>query len=295
MEIAHLKAFVMIAKTRQITKASQNLHISQPAISAHIKSLENEIGVTLFNRIASGMQITEIGKLLLDKAESILDDITSFKHLASEFQHEVSAQISLGLPSDSALDMISDFIAGCTLNYENLNFELSEMHSGSIIEKIIDKSLDAGFVLGPVSHSRLKCVPLSANKLFVVGPINYADKFNSITSWQDIAKLPWIYTSEQCGHYRTIKHFFKTNNLAMPGQYMRADSPTLLLKFLQHKLGVSLMPEVDAMDFESKGIISVWRHQPLAVQESFIYNKDKHGDPIIEIILNAIPEHWSLN
>jgi len=295
MDINHLKAFVMIAKKGQITKASRLLFISQPAVSAHIKALENETGVKLFYRIANGMQLTENGKILLVEAETILNSIEHFKRLASECANKVHGEICLGLHSDSALGEISEFIATLKLNYNNLNIDLCEILSGIISSRVIDKSISAGFILGPAIEKDLECLLLEPINLYVVGPRDYEEKFHSIKNWKDIAKLPWIYTSRDCGHYRTLKHFFKRLGLSMHKQHMTADSPPVLIKFLQHGLGIALMPEGDANLAQKRGEISIWEENHIPTQKSFIYRKDRKNDPLITTLLQSVTQHWSLS
>ena len=295
MDINHLKAFVMVAKEGQITKASRLLFISQPALSAHIKALEKKIGISLFKRIAKGMQLTEDGEILLVEAETILSSIEHFIRLAGECVNKVYGETSLGLHSDSDLGEISEFIATLKLNNSNLHIDLCELLSGAVSSRVIDKSIDAGFILGPATEDSLEYLLLEPINLCVVGPKGYEEKFHSIESWEGIAKLSWIYTSRDCGHYCAFKHFVKTLGLNMPKQHISADSLPLLIKFLQYDLGVALMPEGDAYLAQKRGEISIWRGHPIPTQKSFIYRKDRKNDPLITTLLQSVIQHWSLS
>ena len=73
MELYQLKTFVAVAKEGHLTRAAKSLHTSQPAVSAHIKALEAELEIALFDRTPKGMDLTAAGKRLLDQAQTILE------------------------------------------------------------------------------------------------------------------------------------------------------------------------------------------------------------------------------
>ncbi len=88
MEFYHLRSFVAVAQTGNLTQAAKRLYTTPPAISAHIKSLEAELATPLFIRSSKGMALTEKGQLLLTKAQVTLDSAVDLLNLAANNQHE---------------------------------------------------------------------------------------------------------------------------------------------------------------------------------------------------------------
>src|SRR5258706_13212845 len=84
MDLNHLRSFVTVAKFAHLTRAAEALHLSQPAISGHIKVLEEQLGVSLFDRTSSGMTLTPSGKQLLTDAEHIIEAVQQMQHSAQE-------------------------------------------------------------------------------------------------------------------------------------------------------------------------------------------------------------------
>jgi len=82
MDIHHLREFAAIAETGSFSKAARQLHIAQPPLSRHIRQLEDELGIKLFVRTATGVQITREGSLLLHQARAVLDDASALFDLA---------------------------------------------------------------------------------------------------------------------------------------------------------------------------------------------------------------------
>ncbi|MGA8656563.1 MAG: LysR family transcriptional regulator [Chthoniobacterales bacterium] len=73
MELRHLRYFVRVAETENVSRAALKLHISQPALSRQIRDLEDEIGVSLLERTAKSVSLTEAGRLFLDEARAVLE------------------------------------------------------------------------------------------------------------------------------------------------------------------------------------------------------------------------------
>ena len=90
MDLRHLRAFAAVADSRSFSKAARQLQIAQPPLSRHIRQLENEIGVKLFLRTTSGVELTREGALLLEKARTVLAEAGGFIDLAG--RHEDRAR-----------------------------------------------------------------------------------------------------------------------------------------------------------------------------------------------------------
>ena len=86
MELYQLRSFAAVAELGHLTRAAERLHISQPAVSAQIKALEDELGVSLFERVSSGMVLTSAGRKLLPAAEKVLDAAQALRSRASALQ-----------------------------------------------------------------------------------------------------------------------------------------------------------------------------------------------------------------
>ena len=100
MEIYQLRAFATAARLGNLTRTAEALHLTQPAITAQIKALEEELGVALFERRPGGITLTRAGELLLQDAEQILTTAGHLQGRARELQGEVTGQLVLGTLGD---------------------------------------------------------------------------------------------------------------------------------------------------------------------------------------------------
>src|SRR5205823_12568835 len=97
VDFRHLRSFVMVAEERNFTRAAQRLHISQPPLTRQIRQLEEELGVTLFNRHRTGVEMTREGRALLDKARTVSTAVTDFENCARWVKAPRNRGISVGL------------------------------------------------------------------------------------------------------------------------------------------------------------------------------------------------------
>src|ERR1700720_3263893 len=111
MELYQLRSFAAVAEAGHLTRAAQKLHISQPALSAQIKALEDELGLTLFERTSTGMTLTAAGKRLLAEADKIPAASQTFEAEARALTGGVAGKARVGTLSDPEFIRLGEFMA----------------------------------------------------------------------------------------------------------------------------------------------------------------------------------------
>ncbi|HTQ01325.1 MAG TPA: LysR family transcriptional regulator, partial [Casimicrobiaceae bacterium] len=145
MELYQLRSFAAVAELGHLTRAAERLHVSQPAVSAQIKALEDELGVTLFERVSSGMVLTSAGRKLLPAAEKVLDAAQALRSRARSIQGEVAGRARVGTVSDPEFTRVGEFLAQALEQHPLLEIEIHHEVSGAAFEKVRDGALDASF------------------------------------------------------------------------------------------------------------------------------------------------------
>ncbi len=145
MEIYQIRTFVVVADESHLTRAAKRLNTSQPAVSAHIKALEEELGVILFGRTAKGMTLTKEGEEILEYAEKILTACDNLKNKTKELKNELFGDVKIGLNSDP--EFLRTGALFTLFNKENpgLNLNFSQSISGKILLDIKSGILEGGF------------------------------------------------------------------------------------------------------------------------------------------------------
>lgn len=144
MRLEQLTYFKKLAETGSITAASQQLYISQQALSTAIKKLENELHTQLFQRTSRGVVLTVQGEYLLEETSKILDKIDEIKfHLLTENKNEV--HLKIGALPVVARHLLPKSISYFYKNFPNAHLNIAEMSSLSIIQQLQNSVIDLGF------------------------------------------------------------------------------------------------------------------------------------------------------
>src|SRR5574340_645881 len=149
MELRHLHTFVMVARTRQLNHAAVRLGLRPSALSAHIKALEDELGLKLFERTRSGMCLTSAAEAMLPLAENVVENARAFLADAHRIDGRISGQLSIGtITRDPEFLGLGPLCATLCRSYPDLQVEMVHGVSGRVWEGVRNGVLDAGFFIG---------------------------------------------------------------------------------------------------------------------------------------------------
>jgi len=167
MDIASLQAFVAVAKFASFSLASENLFLTQPAISKRISTLESELNARLFDRINRKISLTEAGIALLPRAHQLILDIDDCKRAVSNLSSSVTGTLSIGTSHHIGLHRLPPVLNQFTTNYPDVDLDLQFMDSEAACREIVQGNLEMALVtlpLSPIKDIRTKLIwpdPLS--------------------------------------------------------------------------------------------------------------------------------------
>jgi DNA-binding transcriptional LysR family regulator len=166
-----LKYFLEVAKTLNISRASERLGVSQPSLSTALKRLEEVLGVELLIRSKTGVQLSAEGKAFELKAKELLkswEELTSTLHKS---KIEPNGHFSLGAHTSVALYSTPHFLPALLDRYQKLEVKLVHDMSRLLLEKVISFELDAALVINPIRHPDLVLTELGTDEVgFYVSP-----------------------------------------------------------------------------------------------------------------------------
>ncbi len=199
METQNLRAFVEVAESGSFSDAAETLHITQPAVSKRIATLEQQLDCRLFDRINRTVQMTEAGRALLPKAARILQAVQDARRSIADLQGEVHGELSIGISHHIGLHRLPPVLESYTRQYPNVQFDIDFMDSEEAHEQVLHGQIELGVVtLDPKDNSNLKRHPVWLDNLSVcVAPGHPLGVFNSVelaTLGQFPAILPGLNT-----------------------------------------------------------------------------------------------------
>lgn len=168
MDIRHLHYFLQVAHHKSFTKAAQSLYITQPTISKMIKSIEEELGVVLFNRSGKQVELTDAGQVIFAQAQDI---VHSFQHLSVEpddLIHLKKGRITIGLPPMIGSSFFPRVLGKFREQYPDIVIQLVEDGAKKVEEHVEKGLLDIGVVLSPANEALFHSFSLVEEKLMLL-------------------------------------------------------------------------------------------------------------------------------
>ena len=160
MDINQLRAFIAVAHSQNLTRAAEKLFLSQPAVSAHIKALEADVGTALFTRTNSGMSLTRAGEVLLPEAEALMQHKHRLEAFAQTLREDYVRHALLGLIHPIASGKVSRLTRSIIRREPAAQLHIQYGMSGEILSRLLAKRLHGGFFLGKIEQRTLQSIPL---------------------------------------------------------------------------------------------------------------------------------------
>jgi DNA-binding transcriptional LysR family regulator len=239
MDIHQLKSLVTIARCGTVARAAELLHLSQPAISAHIKQLEEELRVRLFDRHAKGMQLTAAGEAVFGHAKRALHAVDAIRDEANTLNGEVSGELVIGTVNDPAFLRLPAFLRYMREAAPHVVLSLVQTTSGAVLKNIEDGVFDAGFVEGNLDGMAFDATLLRRAEFVVGYPAAWQAQVDAGGLAGALA-LPWIGTSDDCSFFRLTTALFANHGLPF-APAIRTDDESLLLELVGQEAGLSLI------------------------------------------------------
>lgn len=232
------KTFYVVAKYNNMTKAAEELMVSQPAISKAIKTLEDQTGSILFNRSKRGITLSEEGKMLYKRIEPAISLIQNAENGFDEYKKLNIGEIKIGISSVLSKCLLTDVLYQFSIKYPNVRISIVNGLANDLIEKLNLGKLD--FVIFNEAHNDEKLVDVekltSLDYCFVYNPRYFNIK---VTSLKDMKEYPLILQPKSSNTRKFLEtHFTETFN-----PKMEVVSQSLICDFVRRGLGVGYVFE----------------------------------------------------
>ncbi len=259
------RVFYTVAKCGSLTRAAEELYISQPAVSQSIKQLENQLGVSLFNRTHRGMELSaQGGKLIFKEVESALKLLYAAENRIGETKTLATGTIRIGA-SDTIFEyFLSDKIVDYHERFPNVKIELLADFTPETIEKLKANRCDVGFVNLPVEvDGELKLDESSArlNDIFIAGE-KFASLTKEVITLEKLKEQPLIFMNKNTVARRTLENFFDTVGVELLPS-IEVGSWDLMKRLVARGMGVGIIPREYATKELEEGSLYELRSDPV--------------------------------
>lgn len=231
-----LKVFHSVAKNLSFTKASQELFISQPAITKHVQELETAYQTRLFDRQGNKICLTESGKLLLEHCERILDDYKRLEYEMNLLRNKYSGELKLGASTTIAQYVLPVMLGGFIGKFPQVSLSLMNGNSREIEAALLEHRIDLGLVEGVFRLPVLRYTTFLKDELVAV--VRAGSKLvtgDEITP-QDLLKLPLVLRERGSGTLDVFEKALHQHNIKLSSLkvLMYLGSTESIKLFLEH-------------------------------------------------------------
>ncbi len=302
MDIRRLQAFCKVYEFKSFSKAGEALLLSQPTISAHVMSLENELGAKLFDRLGRSVLPTAAAEMLYPHAQDIFASLEHAKAEILALKDRVSGEIHVGGSTIPAHYLLPDIIAGFRTAHPEATINLVVGDSSEIGEKVLDGELSIGLVGAPMAHHDLICDPVMDDSLIVIASPglktpaggDLKDKPNKGL----FSSLPWVARESGSGTWRAFDSALSGLGLSVRdlNVAVKADSTLGVLQCVRAGLGLSATSRLAAEELLARGELVQVDIPGLVMERSFyrVMHAKRHVYPALERF-SAYVERQTLN
>ncbi len=167
MELRHFYSFIAVAEELNFTKAARRLHIAQPPVSRHIRDLETELGVKLFERNSNRVFLTDAGMGFLNEVRVVLQHVSQAVEAAKHAGSGGAGTVRLGIGKGLG-DVVSRVVNEYLRLFPRVEIDVRDIASGFQAEAFLDRKIDVGFMRSPIEAPQLASAPLFQENFSVV-------------------------------------------------------------------------------------------------------------------------------
>ena len=239
LEIKHLRMIRMIAQTNNLTRAAENMFVSQPALSQQLKDIEAKLGISLFSRTGKNMILTRTGKKLLSYSKVILDTIEEAELEIQKTVKGETGELKIGVRCLFCYQWLPGVVKLFRGKFPNIDLNIG--NSLELEEDLMSQKWDIVISTSPILNSAISYTPLFEDKFLCVMSDEHPLSRKKFLEIEDFEGMDMISMVEKSGP-SSYRFFFKDKGVKI-GRYMTITNPDAVVDLVEAGLGVAILPK----------------------------------------------------
>ncbi|MDC0873297.1 LysR family transcriptional regulator [Gammaproteobacteria bacterium] len=198
MRYRHIEVFYSVFIHGSVTKAAQDLNVTQPSISKILSQSESDLGIKLFERLNKKMIPTQEAKILFPYAQKVHNNLSNFKKVSSNLVEKPQGDLNIAATHALGIDYLPEAISKFSALNSKATFETVTLHYEEIIKQVLELKVDVGIVYDPVKHDDLINQPIINGKFVVIAPQSFFPN-KTVVNINDIKTQPFIKITDKVG------------------------------------------------------------------------------------------------
>jgi DNA-binding transcriptional LysR family regulator len=282
-----LQIFLKVVQTQSVTKASEELFLTQPAVSIQLKNFQDQFDIPLTEVVGRKIYITDFGREIAEAAENIINQVYSINYKTHAYKGQLSGRLKISVVSTGKYVMpyfLKEFIK----QNSGVDLVMDVTNKNKVIESLEKNEVDFALVSILPNSLNIEKLDLLQNKLFLVGNKKASSK-KEIKTKDVFKELSLIFREKGSGTRQTMENFIERNKLTI-NKKMELTSNEAVKQALIAGLGYSIMPLIGIRNELNNGDLQITpiKGLPIKTTWSLIWLKGKRHSPVCQAYLNHI-------
>ena len=251
-ELRHIRAFLKIAETRNFTRAANDLHVSQSALTVQVQQLEESLGVRLFDRNKRGVTLTAAGKDVFGPLQRLFNDARTIVEHARDLSSASTGFVSIAALPTVCAGPLPELVRSFLNNYPGIRVQISDVIAERVREAVLKREVDFGIGTLHGPDAELRATPLFQDRLVVFTPSGHPLSEKHTVTLREASAHGLILPGRASSVREAIEAIAHRERLLLDIRYETNFMPTALA-FVRANLGIAILPEsaagTDASEF----------------------------------------------
>lgn len=291
MEIRNLKTYIEVCENNSFTKAAQHLGYTQSTVTAQIKQLEEELGVSLFDRNGKHIQLNGMGEQLLSYANRI---VLLEEEVKNQFSDSITPKglLRIGVIESVGAFLLPDILRAYMQKYPLVDIEVRTGTTREIMQMLCQNQIELMLTLDErVTSSDWVCaLEKKENIVFLCHPRHPFASIKDI-SLSEVVHENMLLTERKCNYRQTYEHICNTQGLCQRS-CLEIGSTNTILDYTQNNLGLTLLPAFTAQSHLAAGLLCTFSVKDVQIEMliQLIYRKSKFCSPAMKAFIKLAEE-----
>lgn len=282
-----LQIFLKVVKTQSVTKASEELHLTQPAVSIQLKNFQDQFDIPLTEVVGRRLYITDFGYEIAEVAENIINQVEAINYKTMAYKGQLSGRLRVSVVSTGKYVM-PYFLSHFMKDHPSIELTMDVTNKSQVIKSLEKNEVDFALVSVLPSSLNIEKLDLLQNKLYLVAN-SKVERTNAEKSNELFKEIPLIYREKGSGTRQMMENFIERNEVFIPKK-MELTSNEAVKQAVIAGLGCSIMPLIGIKNelLNEQLQIIPFKGLPITTTWSLIWLKGKKHSPVATSLLAYI-------
>lgn len=290
IKLDKLRSFILVADEGNLTRAAKRRHTTPSAVSEHLRQLEDQFGLPLFERSSRGMELTPEGRKLLPPARQALMQIAELDEIARSLRCEAPATLVLGLNAPPEYLKVDQLLRRAARELPEAQLELVTSSSYLIADQVREGKLDLGFMYGDPTHEAVQAINLADIEFCVVCPPD-SELHRLPPDPEERRALPWIWATGNCPVSRMMPDIigFERDQTKVVSS---SEDEHVTLSMIRAGLGYGVLEKELAQHWANRGSVRILADTPIKANLNLVVRRDRLERKPIAVVIKMIRGLW---